>query len=166
MVEYRENQGRQRGIKDLVSAGDRNRVNSVILLLFFIVDCGSNATGFLRDAYEGASPLARGRMDEAGGKVRVQDGVCLLREGQLQSLRARLDRLYSGRELDFKGVQRACTAIQFGRGNKKSTYSVSVALRASIALGSQPGASSAKSIRERLVFQRRKKIFALIREPT
>ena len=119
MVEYRENQGRQRGIKDLVSAGDRNRVNSVILFFFFIVDCGSNATGFLRDAYEGASPLARGRMDEAGGKVRVQDGVCLLREGQLQSLRARLDRLYSGRELDFKGVQRACTAIQFGRGNKK-----------------------------------------------
>ena len=49
---------------------------------------------------------------------------------------------------------------------KKIAYSVSVALRASIALGSQPGASSAKSIRERPVFQRRKKIFALILEPT
>ena len=34
----------------------------------------------------------------------------------------------------------------------KSAYSVSIALRASIALGSQPGASSAKSIRERPVF--------------
>ena len=31
------------------------------------------------------------------------------------------------------------------RKKKKSAYSVSVALRASIALGSQPGASSAKS---------------------
>ena len=40
---------------------------------------------------------------------------------------------------------------------KKSAYSVSVVLRASIALGSQLGASSAKSIRrmwEGTVFQR------------
>ena len=43
-----------------------------------------------------------------------------------------------------------------------SAYSVSLELRASNALGSQPGASSVKSIRERSVFQRRKKIFALI----
>ena len=69
---------RHRGNKDLIGAGDRNRVNSVTLFSFFIVDCGPNATGFLRDAYEGTSPRARGRLNEAGGKVRAQDGVCLL----------------------------------------------------------------------------------------
>ena len=47
--------------------------------------------------------------------MRVQDGVCLLR---IQSVRAGLDRLCSGRDLNFKGVQRACTVIQFGRGKK------------------------------------------------
>ena len=79
-------------------------------------DCGSNATGFLRDAYEGASPRARTRLNEAGGNVRVQDGVCLLREGRVQSVRTRLDRWCSRRDLNFKGLQRACTDIQFGRG--------------------------------------------------
>ena len=133
------------------------------LFSFFVVDCGSNATGFLREAYEATSPQALRRLNEAGGKVRVQDGVCLLR---VQSVRAGLDRLCSGQDLDFKWVQRACTVIQFGRGQKNPAYSVSVALRASIALGSQPGASSAKSIRERTVFQRRKQRFALILEPT
>ena len=49
--------------------------------------------------------------------MRVQDGVSLLREGRVQSVRARLDRWCSGRDLNFKGVQRACTVIQFGRGN-------------------------------------------------
>ena len=78
-VEYQENQSRHRGIRDLIGVGDRNRVNSMTLLSFFIVDCGSNAPGFLRDAYKGASPRARGRLSEAGGKVRDQDGVCLLR---------------------------------------------------------------------------------------
>ena len=33
-VEYRENQGRHRGNKELIVSGDRNRVNSVTLLLF------------------------------------------------------------------------------------------------------------------------------------
>ena len=33
-VEYRENQGRHRGNKDLIGAGDRDRVNYVTLLLF------------------------------------------------------------------------------------------------------------------------------------
>ena len=47
--------------------------------------------------------------------MRVQYGVLLLREGQVQSVRARLDRLCSGRDLNFKGVQRACTIIQFER---------------------------------------------------
>ena len=51
--------------------------------------------------------------------MKVQDGVCLLREGWVQSVRARLDRLFSGRDLDFKGMQRACTTIQFERGEKK-----------------------------------------------
>ena len=48
--------------------------------------------------------------------MRVQDGVCLLREGRVQSVRTRLDRWCSRRDLNFKGVQRACTVIQFGRG--------------------------------------------------
>ena len=133
------------------------------LLFYFIFDCGSNANILLRDAYEGASPRARKRLNEAGGKVRVQDGVCLLR---VQSVRAGLDRLCSGRDLDFKEVQRAFTVIQVGRGKNNSAYSVNAALRASIALGSQPGASSAKPIMERTVFQRRKKRFALILEQT
>ena len=111
----------------------------------------------------GGKVRAPGRLNEAGGKVRVQDGVCLFR---VQSLRAGLDRLCSWRDLNFKGVQRACTVIQFGLEKKNSAYSVSIALRASITLGSQRGASSAKSIRERPVFQRRKKMFALTLEPT
>ena len=79
--------------------------------------------------------------------MRVQDGVCLLR---VQSVRAGLDRLCSGRNLNFKGAQRACTIIQFGRGEKISAYSVGVALRASIALGSQPGASSVPGAEEKI----------------
>ena len=55
----------------------------------------------------------RGRRNEAGGKVRAQDGLCLL---QVQSVRAGLDRLCSGRNLNFKREQRECTIIQFGRG--------------------------------------------------
>ena len=78
------------GIKDLIGAGNRNRVNSVTFFFFsfFIFDCGSNATGFFRDTYMEASPRARRRLDEAGGNVRVQYGVCLLREGRVQSVRA------------------------------------------------------------------------------
>ena len=48
--------------------------------------------------------------------MRVQDGVCLFR---VQSLRAGLDRLCSWRDLNFKGVQRACTVIQFGLEKKQ-----------------------------------------------
>ena len=69
----------------------------------------------------GTSPRVRGRLNEAGDKEGVQDGSCLLREGRVQSVWARLDRLCSGRDLDFKGVQRACTVVQFGRG-KKSVF--------------------------------------------
>ena len=47
-----------------------------------------------------------------------------------------------------------------------SAYCVNLALILSKALGCQPGESSAKSTRERPVFQRRKKSFALIFEPT
>ena len=79
--------------------------------------------------------------------MRVQDGVCLLR---VQSVRAGLDRLCSRRNLNFKGAQRACTIVQFGRVEKISAYSVSVALRASIALGSQPGASSVPEAEEKI----------------
>ena len=71
--------------------------------------------------------------------MRVQDGVCLLR---VQSVRAGLDRLCSGRNLNFKGAQRACTIIQFGRG-------------ASIVLGSQPGASSVPEAEEKICINSR-----------
>ena len=50
-------------------------------------------------------------LDEAGGNVRVQDDARLLREDRVQSVRARLDRLCSGRDLDFKRAQRAITVI-------------------------------------------------------
>ena len=79
--------------------------------------------------------------------MRVQNGVCLLR---VQSVREGLDRLCSGRNLNVKGAQRACTIIQFGRGEKISAYSVGVALRASIALGPQPGASSVPEAEEKI----------------
>ena len=54
-------------------------------------------------------------LNEAGGKVIVQDGVRLLGEDRVQSVRARLDRLCSGRDLDFKRVQREITVILCGR---------------------------------------------------
>ena len=79
--------------------------------------------------------------------MRVQNCVCLLR---VQSVRAGLDRLCSGRNLNFKWAQRACTIIQFGRGEKISAYSAGVALRASIALGSQPGAFSVPGAEEKI----------------
>ena len=59
------------------------------------------------------SSRARGRLNEDDGKVRVQDGVYLFR---VQSVRVGLDRLCSGQDLNFKGVQRACTIIRFGQG--------------------------------------------------
>ena len=55
-------------------------------------------------------------LGEAGGNVRIQDDVRLLREDRVQSGRARLDRFCSGRDLDFKRAQRAITVILFGRG--------------------------------------------------
>ena len=67
----------------------------------------------IRNAYEGASPRERRRLDEAGGKVRVRDSVCLLREDWVQCVRARMDRLCSGRNLYFKQAQRAYTVILF-----------------------------------------------------
>ena len=81
-----------------------------------IADRDSNATKLLRNIYKGAGLRERGVLDEAGGKLRVQDGVCLLREDTVQSVRARLDRLCSRRDLDFKGALRGCTVIQCGRG--------------------------------------------------
>ena len=53
--------------------------------------------------------------------MRVQDNVGLLRGSRVQSVRARLDRLCSGRELDFTGVQRACNVIQFEQGKKNKS---------------------------------------------
>ena len=43
-------------------------------------------------------------LDEAGGKIRVQDDLRLLREDRVQSVRARLDRLCSAESIDTAGV--------------------------------------------------------------
>ena len=53
-------------------------------------------------------------LGEAGGNVRIQDDVRLLREDRVQSGRARLDRFCSGQDLDFKRAQRAINVILFG----------------------------------------------------
>ena len=70
----------------LIDEGDRNLGNFGDLIQFLVVDCNSNAIGFLRNTYEGGRPPRRGVLDEAGGKVRVQDGIWLLREGRVQSV--------------------------------------------------------------------------------
>ena len=71
-----------------------------------------------------------------------------------------------GGTLISKGCREHALKSSLDEEKQNSTYFVSVALRALILLGSQPGASSAEPIRDRTVFQRRKKIFALIIEPT
>ena len=106
-----------------------------------IVDRDSDVTGFLWNAYEGAGPWPSGVLDESGGEVRVENGVDLLREERVQSVRARLNRVCSGRDLDFKWSSRARAESSLNE-EKMSAYSLSVALRASMALGFQPGASS------------------------
>ena len=53
-------------------------------------------------------------LGEAGGNVRIQDDVRLLREDRVTSGRARLDRFCSGQEIDFKRAQRAITVILCG----------------------------------------------------
>ena len=55
-----------------MNLGDVNKVS--------MVDCDSKATGFLRNAYEGARLLGDEMLIEAGRDVRVQDSVCLLGE--------------------------------------------------------------------------------------
>ena len=85
------------------------------LIDIWIMSRAAVTKGITQPKHAGTSPRAGGRLNEVGGKVRVQDGVWLLR---VQSVRAGLDRLCSGRNLNFKGVQRACTLIQFGRGEK------------------------------------------------
>ena len=64
--------------------------------------------------HEGAEPRRRGMLDETDGKVRVQDGVRSVRKDRVQSVRTRLDRLCSGRDLDFKKAQIAITVILCG----------------------------------------------------
>ena len=82
--------------------------------------------------------------------MRVQDGVCLLQEGRVQFVRARLDRWCSGRDLYFKGVQRACTVIQLGQ--EKNIYiRVLCECRAeSVQCKVYPGASSVPEAEEKI----------------
>ena len=56
-----------------------------------------------------ASPRARGRLNEAGGKVRVQDGVCLLR---VQSVRAGLIGCVPGGTLISTGCREHARGVQ------------------------------------------------------
>ena len=67
-----------------------------------IVDCDLDATRFLWNAYEGAAPRRRGVLDEASGEVSVENGVDLILKDRVQTVRARLNRLCPGRDLDFK----------------------------------------------------------------
>ena len=108
-------------------------------------------------------------MDETGGKVTFQDGVCLLREGRVQSERARLDRLCSRRDLDFKGAQRACTVIHFGRGKKKVCVFCECRAEGADSTGVPTGSVQCEVYPGNMggkVFQRRKQKIALVVEPT
>ena len=75
-----------------------------------MIQISSNCFG----THSEVGPRGREMLDEAGGNVRVQDDVCLLRAYRVQSVRARLDWLYSGRDLGFERVQRAITVILCG----------------------------------------------------
>ena len=55
-------------------------------------------------------------LDEASSEVGVKYGVDLFRKDWIQSVRARLDRLCSRRNFNFKRSQGAFSVIQFGRG--------------------------------------------------
>ena len=52
----------------------------------------------------GAGPRGRGRLNEASSDIRVQGSVCLLGEGWVQPVGARLDRLCLRRDLNFEGA--------------------------------------------------------------
>ena len=61
-------------------------------------------------------------LDEASGEVRVENGVELIRNDRVQSVRARLNRLCPGPDLDFKRSKGACTIVQFGRGKNVRVF--------------------------------------------
>ena len=65
-------------MKHGIDAGDRNLDEFGDLIQFLVVDGDWNAVRFFRNEYEGGGPRGRGVLDEAGGKVGVQDGLCLL----------------------------------------------------------------------------------------
>ena len=54
-------------------------------------------------------------LDEASGKVGVQDDIYLFGEDWIQSVRARLDWLSPWGHLDFKRACGAFAVVQFGR---------------------------------------------------
>ena len=78
---------RRRGYRGPHRRGDRDLWYFCDLFQFLIVDGDSNASGFLWDAFERARPWRGGVLDEAGGEVRVENGVYLLREDRVQSVR-------------------------------------------------------------------------------
>ena len=99
---------------------------------------------FFETDVRGARLRRRGRLNEAGGDIRVHVSVCLLGEGLVQSVRARLEWLCPRRNLNHEGA-RACTVFSLD-SEKVSAYFVIVAQRASIASGAQPAPRSPKSI--------------------
>ena len=67
-----------------------------------VVDCNSDATRFLRDAYEGATPRRRGVLNETGREIEVRNGVYLFGEDWVKSVGTRLKSLSPWRHLDFE----------------------------------------------------------------
>ena len=101
-VEHGENRIAAEGVKHLVDAGNRNLRNLGDLVQFLVVDCGSDATRFRRDAHEGARPRRRRVLNETSREIGVQNGVYLFGEDWVKSVRTRLNRLSPWRHLDFE----------------------------------------------------------------
>ena len=86
----------------LIDAGNRNLRYLGDLIQLLVVDCDTDAAGFLWNTHEGARPRLRGVLNEAGGEIGVQDGICLFGEHWVQSVGSRLNRLSPGGHLDFE----------------------------------------------------------------
>ena len=79
---------RRRGYRGPHRRGNRDLWDFCDLVQFLIVNRDSDATEFLTNAYEGARPWRSGVLHETGGEIRVENGLGLLREDRVQSVRA------------------------------------------------------------------------------
>ena len=92
--------------------GEYNLCDLSDLVQVLVVDGDSDAARF--DAYQGARPRRRGMLNESGSSVRVEDAVDLFRKDWVQSVRARLNWLYSWGNVNPEGAQGAFSTV-FGR---------------------------------------------------